>query len=697
MNRAFGVLLVLILVVLAVFAAIWLLREQHSPTIPGWQANVSTVAGDGSPIFRDSAERIQAAFADPFGIVVAPDGNIYVADAGESNRIRRISPEGVVNTFAGGAEGSTDGVGTSASFNSPSGLAYFEGNLYIADTGNNCIRKITSTGVVSTIAGDGMAGHLDGPATQARFNGPVGVAVDTDGNVYVADAYNDRIRKILNNGEVSTLAGIGSPGDSDGDAASARFDTPSGVVATSQGEIIVADTGNNRLRRISPAGQVTTVSLTFPPDVDVTLRKPVGLTATHDGFLYVTEYERSRIVQVAPDGSARVIAASPSNAVRFNQLAGIAVGRKGELYVCDSGNFAIRKLTAQEDQSNDPANNALPRFPRLTLETLSQNAMPWPLDPQNQPHEVVATMGEVRGTFDSNDSRHHLHSGIDVFGGYGQTVRIVRAEKVTSPLANWAFGDLNEGLRVGVISYIHIHVGREKDGLLFQDSRFLPVVDDEGKLTRVRMKRGTRFKVGEAVGTVNRMYHVHLNVGPPGGEINPLQLAPEGFTDGIPPTIERDGIQLLSEAGMPLTERVSGRLVVSGRVRIVVDAFDRADLNSERRRLGLYRLGYQLLNGDGTPVPGFAEPRITMVFDRMPSDPEAVKIAYADESGITVYGSKTTRFLYEITNSVREGQALAGIWDTSELPKGDHILRILAADYSGNEAQKDRDLLITVK
>jgi hypothetical protein len=120
-------------------------------------------------------------------------------------------------------------------------------------------------------------------------------------------------------------------------------------------------------------------------------------------------------------------------------------------------------------------------------------------------------------------------------------------------------------------------------------------------------------------------------------------------------------------------------------------------MNAKRRRLGLYKLGYQVLKIDETPAPGFAEPRITMRFDRLPEFREATKIVYAAESGITVYGSATTRFLYEVTNTVRDGRAATGVWDTSELPKGDYVLRIIAADYSGNEAQEGRDLLITVR
>lgn len=686
-----------------------LTRKTLRPTPVGWRASVITIAGDGSPAFRDAAQSAQAAFSDPFGNAAGLDGSVYVSDAGDSNRIRKIAPDGVVSTLAGGAEGFADGAGAAASFNTPSGIALdASGNIYVADTGNNRIRKVTPQGVVSTLAGDGTPGYVDGPAAQARFDGPIGIAVDASGNIFVADTYNDRIRMITSDGHVSTVAGAGRPGYADGDAGVAFFDTPCGVVITTDGAVIVADTGNYRLRKISHDGKVTTLPVVFPPEAKPDyLSKPLGLALTHDGFLYVTELDRSRIVQIAPDGAARVVAGGGSGfadgtaTARFNQPAGLAIDpradRLGELYVADGGNYLVRKLG---QSSAAPATPILKEpLPRLTNATLGEPSLLWPLDPQQRPHEVVATIGEVRGSFDSTDSRDHLHSGLDVFGAYGDVVRTVRSEKVTSPLANWSFGSLNEGIRVGVVSYIHMHVGRDKEAKMFADPRFVPVQEGEGKdrkLARVRVRRGTRFRPGDALGTVNRMYHVHLNIGPPGAEINPLSLSPIGFTDDVAPIIEKNGIQLFDEAGAQLTEKRAGRLLVSGRVRIVVDAFDRTNMNASRRRLGLYRLGYQILKPDGTPAPGFDEPRINIVFNRLPSDREATKLTYASASGITVYGSATTRFLYEVTNTVRDDLASPGTWDTSVLPPGDYILRIIASDHSGNEAPEGRDLLITL-
>ena len=663
-------------------------RGKPVPTPIGWRAHVTTIAGDGTPLFRDHQQPSQAAFSDPFGIALAPDGTIYISDAGESNRIRKITPEGVVTTLAGGSEGFADGVGPAARFHTPSGIALdANGNLYVADTGNNRIRKVTPEGQVSTVAGGATAGNADGPGEQARFNGPMGVAVDLNGNIFVADAYNDSLRRISPKGVVSTVAGGGRPGFIDDSAA--LFDTPCGIVVAPDGTIIVADAGNDRLRKITTIGDVSNVNTWDLKVNGEDVSSPIGLALTHDNYLYVTELDRSRVIQVAPDGTARVIADG------FSQPAGITLDqRTGALYVADGANYVVRKLDPKEPEA--AATFSQPE-PQLNNETLGLQSLIWPVDPQDSPHEVVATIGEVRGSFDSNDGRHHLHSGLDVFGAYGSTVRAVRSEKVTGPLPNWAFGSINEGIRVGVISYIHIHVGRDKDGKMFDDERFLPVNDADGKLARVRIKRGTRFRPGDAMGTVNRMYHVHMNVGPPGGEINPLTLSPVGFKDDVVPTIEKNGIQLFDEAGTPLSEKSNHRLLVTGKVRIVVDAFDRTNFNSARRRLGLYVLGYQLIKADGAPAPGFEEPRITQIYDRLPPNRESTKVAYADQSGITVYGSETTKFLYEVTNWVRDRRANRDVFDTSKLPPGDYTLRIIARDYNGNEAQDGRDLLITVR
>ncbi|MET0626108.1 MAG: NHL repeat-containing protein [Pyrinomonadaceae bacterium] len=725
-------------------------RPAQRATQAGWAARVATVAGDGSPGAQDGAAA-GASFGEPYGVAVGTDGSVYVSDAGESNRIRKVTPLGQVLTLAGGREGFADGAGAGASFSTPSGLALdAAGNLYVADTGNNRVRRVTPEGVVTTLAGDGAAGFRDGAGTQAQFDAPVGVAVGREGEVYVADTYNDRVRVITKDGNVKTLAGTGTPGHADGGALDAAlFDTPCGLAIAETGEVYVADTGNNRLRRITKDGQVSTLNLYVPPDTATAanagtsndaatptsdngaantpslppataapfeLSKPTGLALTRDGFLYVTELDRGRVVQVAPDGAARVIAGLGSGfadgdgraAARFNQPAGLALAEDGSLVVADAAHYLVRHVVSarapgdearkrggllSSDDEREGVAPAIPAregvLPRIDVASLGA-PFPWPLDPQDRWHEMAATMGEVRGSYGTDDSRHHLHSGVDVFGVYGQTVRAVREEKVSSPLANWGFGGLNEGFRAGLMTYIHLRVGRdEKDEMLRGNSPFVAVRDAEGKVARVRLRRGTRLRVGDALGTVNRMYHVHMNLGPPGAELNPLALPFHGFTDAAAPKIEADGVWLFDESGARLNQQKGVRPRLRGKVRIVVDAFDQVDGNQARRRLGLYKLGYQLLTPDGSPAQGFERVRVNIEFNRLPPGDEPTKIAYADESGITVYGSARTRFLYELTNTVRDGRAARGAWDTGELPPGDYTLRIIAGDFHGNESTHD--------
>lgn len=192
-----------------------------------------------------------AGFNGPTGVASDAKGNLYVADNG-NNLIRKVSPQGVVTTFAGdGLRGSKNGTGAGAEFNQPQALAIdSSGNVYVADEGNNLIRKITSLGVVTTVAGSGSAGVKNGIGTAASFDGPAGIAVDASGNLYVADSNNNLIRKIASDGTVSTLAGTGLPGSDNGVLTTASFKNPQGVVVDQYNRVFIADTGNGLIRMI---------------------------------------------------------------------------------------------------------------------------------------------------------------------------------------------------------------------------------------------------------------------------------------------------------------------------------------------------------------------------------------------------------------------------------------------------------------
>ena len=216
--------------------------------------------GSGSADGTGAAAR----FASPSGVAVDSAGTVYVADGGNST-IRKITAGGVVTTLAGtaGALGSIDGTGAAARFSSPTGIAVDSaGTVYVADTGNSRIRKITAAGVVTTLAGSpGGSGSTDGTGAAARFYFPMGIAVDSAGTVYVADTGNSTIREITPAGVVTTLAGTaGATGSADGTGAAASFSSPSGVAVDSAGNLYVADRANSTIREIAPAGVVTTLA-----------------------------------------------------------------------------------------------------------------------------------------------------------------------------------------------------------------------------------------------------------------------------------------------------------------------------------------------------------------------------------------------------------------------------------------------------
>jgi sugar lactone lactonase YvrE len=683
---------VLIAVALVAGFLWWRLRSLPPAELePGWIARAVVLAGDGVRGTRDgNVER--ARFSEPFGLAIAGDGTIYIADAGDADRIRRISPDGRVVTVAGGGHGFVDGVGEAARFSTPSGLAIdASGTLFVADTGNNAIRRVTPDGRVSTHAGDGVAGDRDGPAHYARFNGPIGVAVDGAGRVIVADTYNDRIRAIDRDGTVSTLAGSTGPGLTDGPAAAARFHTPSGVAIGPSGDILVADTGNDLVRVIDTAGVVTTAPWTHA----AALVRPIGIAAGPNGDVYVTD-ERGRIIEAPAGGWARTLAGSTpgfrdgaGSAARFRGPTALAVAAPGRLVVADSGNALVRLVAAPSWLELRPPASPLIN-PRFDAEGFGRQPLIWPVAPLEGPHEIAGTMGEVRG-----ENIERFHAGIDVRIGSGTPVHAIRDGVVSSPISTDAFGTLSEWLRIGDVAYVHIRVARSDRNAVFDLTRFLPTHED-GRLGGIRVKRGARFSTGETIGTVNAFNHVHVNVGWPGEEHNPLRFGLVQFEDTVAPTIARGGVRLYDGHGQPLTTRARGRILVSGRVQVVVDAWDQANGNRPERRLGLYDVGYQVLNRDRSPAVGFDTVRQTLRFDRLDQDPAAAAIVYASGSGIPFYGRRRTQFLYRATSSLRDGIAAEGFWDTSELPAGEYILRAWAADIRGNVATANRDLPITI-
>jgi sugar lactone lactonase YvrE len=704
----------------ATAVVVYLIINKRIPTSREAIGSVTTIAGAGHSGIEDGPAR-SASFSDPFGVAVDRRGAVYVAEGGESNRIRRITTDGKVETIAGSTEGFADGDAHRAQFNTPSGIAIDQkGNIIIADTSNNRIRKISADGKVTTLAGGGSSGYKDGLASEAQFDGPIGISIDTQGAVFVADAYNDRIRKVSADGMVTTVAGLGSPGFNDGNAAIASFNTPSGVTVDNNGNILVADTGNSTVRKITPQGEVSTINLTSRSETQnnsFRLRHPVGIVVTHDGFIFVTD--SSRVIRIAPDGEADAYAGGAigfadgiGDQARFSGASGIAIDREGNLFVADSQNYLIRHIEPKgpkavvSDAADVPAavfvqppSEAHSRdvIPDLSASGLNAGqTFPWPIQPQNQWHEIAGVVGEARGA-PGGVALDHIHSGLDVRGNQGESVLSVMNEKVSAPIAAWDFGGAGEGVQVGLMSYIHTRVGRNEHDEIQNPDKFKPELDSAGKTVAVRLRRGARFKVGDFIGTINRLYHVHLNLGPRNSEANPLVFPFAEFKDTVPPTIEPNGIQVVNLAGVTFSERRNGRLVISGDVDIVVTAYDRVDGNVATRKLGLYRIGYQLIDGKGNAVRGFEQPLMNIEFNRLPWNSSSVFHAYAPGSGVSAYGTPT-KFRYIVTNRVRDGEAMDGFLRTSSLAPGDYIIKVIAEDYSGNRATGPlTELAVTVK
>ncbi len=720
------------LLILGAFLTYRFVFKKKPPTNRQAVGQVATLAGAGYTGVENGQAKL-AAFSDPFGVAVDTDGNVFIADAGECNCIRKITPQGNVETIAGSEEGFADGKASAAKFNTPSGIAIDDDdNLIIADTTNHRIRKLDKKGNVTTIAGSGAVGLKDGKASEAMFDSPVSVAVDEDDNIYVADTYNDIIRKVDEEGKVTTIAGTGAPGYQDGEAHAVMFDTPSGIAVDKEGNIFVADTGNHAIRKITKQGEVTTIaggakdSGEAFAEPDVHYYQPVGLALTDDGFLFVTN-ANGAVSRITPEGDTAPYSGWSSGFAdgkgvdaRFNAPAGIAVDDAGNLYVADSQNYLIRKITpvvsgqnetyfdakvqkerfiqpAQNNEGNANANTATQIIPKLNKEDLKiKSPFPYPLSPQNQWHEFAGVVGEVRGWF-NGEARDHLHSGLDVVGKMGESCLSVIDEKVSAPISNWGYNETGEGLHVGLMSYIHIRVGRNSKDQIQVSEKFKPRFDAGGTLIGVRVRRGTRFRVGDFLGSLNRLNHVHMNWGPRDSEANAIELPFFDFKDTVQPVIEPNGIEITSLDGKPIKEKRNARLVITGDVAINVTAYDRVDGNGTSRKLGLYLVGYQLLTEDGLPVKGFEQPLINIQFNRLPTASDAVKIIYAEGSGISAYGTPT-KFKYIVTNRARDGEAREGYLQTSAISPGNYRLKIIAEDFSGNAASgKETELAITIK
>ena len=360
-------------------------------------------SGDGGPA-------TSASLNGPFDVVVDVAGNLYIADS-NNHRIRKVSPDGTITTVAGNGNrtGSIDGEGgdpsddldaggpaTSASLNSPFGVAVdAAGNLYIADRFNHRVRKVSPDGIITTVAGTGIGtGSIDGeggdpaddlgaggPATSASLNRPRGVELDTAGNLYIADQNNHRIRKVSLDGMISTVAGTGVAGFSgdDGPATSAQLNSPPGVAVDSVGNLYIADRLNQRIRKVSPEGIITTVAGSGDEDfsgdgglaTNASLNFPNRVTVDAAGNLYIADTTNLRIRKVSGDGIITTVAGNglfkfsgdggAATSATLNQPRTVAVDAGGNLYIADYLSSRIRKVSG-DGIITTVAGNGLFRF-----------------------------------------------------------------------------------------------------------------------------------------------------------------------------------------------------------------------------------------------------------------------------------------------------------------------------------------------
>lgn len=308
-----------------------------------------------------------ASFSFPTGITTDATGNIYVSDQG-SHLIRKITPAGVVSTIAGsGVAGEKDGTGKQASFNFPNGMIIdAAGNIIVGDEEGTTIRKVTQAGVVTTIVKK-TTSVVNGDAKIATFNQPTGVVTDATGNIYVADAGNNLIRKITPAGMVSTFAGTGSKGNDDGALTSASFSSPTGIAIDASGNFFVADSANNLIRKISATGQVTSLPLFVASNgASGPLNYPTGVAVDSKGNIYYNNSYWNTLCQISPTVISTYSVGNnpgPSNGMFFFKSFGVAVDKDDNVYVADAGNSRICKVNPSEIETTVAGSVSLGNFP----------------------------------------------------------------------------------------------------------------------------------------------------------------------------------------------------------------------------------------------------------------------------------------------------------------------------------------------
>jgi sugar lactone lactonase YvrE len=351
---------------------------------------ITTVAGNGTFAFSgDNGPATNASLSNPTGVTLDAFGNLYIADYA-NNRIRMVSPSGIITTVAGnGTQGYSgdNGPATSAELYYPTGVAADSyGNLYIADTNNSRIRQVSPNGIITTVAGDGVAGYSgdNAAATSAELSHPLSMSVDSFGNLYIADQLNNRVRMVTaSTGIITTVAGNGTQGFSgdDGPATSAELTSPTSVVVDASGDLDIADSGNSRIRKVTTStGVITTVAgngtQAYSGDnVAATSAgmSAIGVTVDASGNIYIVDPSNFRIRMVNSSGIITTVAGNgtqgysgddgAANSAELNAPYSVALDASGNLYVADANNQRIRKIS----EVSSPVNETVTAFPTASV------------------------------------------------------------------------------------------------------------------------------------------------------------------------------------------------------------------------------------------------------------------------------------------------------------------------------------------
>jgi len=605
--------------------------------------------------------------------IAGRNGEFFISD-GEAGKIFRILKSGEVKEFSSGLD-------------TPSGIAFLpDGRLIAAETGRNRIVAITADGITEPIAGNSEPGFLDGEALQAQFRAPTDVAV-AGSKIFVSDTYNDAIR-VIESGKVKTLAGH-ERGFKDGQANEARFDTPLGIATFGDGNLLVADFGNRRLRLIEDGQIVSTLAGNGGYEsvdgslISASFSAPTDVAVSDDGVIFVSDAGSLRIIGKRVFSFVETLK-NINGENLLQRASGLALAKNGDLLVADRENRIALSLSSVRPLSagNVPSDISADQFRSLQPGR-------WPFDPPESPRDIAGTLGEIRGEITGADNEAWFHNALDIAGGYGETARFVRNEKVLDPAAAANFGTLREMLRMPTLGYVHIRLGRFADGRAFDDKRFLFSRDSSGKIIDVRIPRGTSFAAGDAIGTLNEMNHVHLIAGRPGNVMNGLEaLDLPGRRDTIPPVIEK--VQIFTANGKEIeTDKLPLRINRSERLKIVVTAFDKMDGNHEKRRLGVYELGYSLSRADNNDDTGEL---ITIRFDRIPPH-NAINLVYdiGSRSGAT----GPTLFRYIVTNLALSGEYREDYLNLATLQPGQYLLKVSVADFDKNRTIRKIPIEVT--